>query len=46
MLNTGDDVRRLSGSRVLVIDAQGVRYLVDDLTQLDAASRRILDRYL
>jgi hypothetical protein len=46
VLNSNDDVRRLSGSRALVIDAQGVRYLVDDMAQLDAASRRSLDRYL
>ena len=46
MLNTGDDVRRLSADRALVIDSQGVRYLVDDLSQLDATSRRILERYL
>lgn len=46
MLNTSDDVRRLSDDRALVIDSQGVRYLVDDLSQLDAASRRILERFL
>ena len=46
MLNTSDDVRRLSADRALVIDSQGVRYLVDDLSQLDATSRRILERYL
>jgi hypothetical protein len=46
MLNTSDDVRRLSADRALVIDSQGVRYLVDDLGQLDTASRRILERYL
>jgi hypothetical protein len=46
MLNTNDDVRRLSEKRALVIDSQGVRYLVDDLSQLDAASRKILERYL
>jgi hypothetical protein len=46
MLNTSDDVRRLSDDRALVIDSQGVRYLVDDLSRLDAASRRILERFL
>jgi hypothetical protein len=46
VLNSGDDVRRLSAHRALVIDAQGIRYLIDDSRQLDAASRRILERYL
>ncbi len=45
-LNTADDVRRLGPNRALVIDAQGIRYLLSDIRQLDAASRRILDQYL
>jgi len=45
-LNSGDDVRRLGAHRVLVIDADGIRYQIGDLQQLDALSRRVLDRYL
>ena len=46
LVNTGDDVRRLGPHRALVIDTQGVRYMIDDTNQLDAISRRILERYL
>jgi hypothetical protein len=46
VVNSDDDVRRLGAFRALVIDAQGIRYLIDDTRQLDTASRRILDRYL
>jgi hypothetical protein len=46
VINGSDDVRRLGEHRVLVIDAQGIRYLVDDVRTLDLASRRIFARYL
>jgi hypothetical protein len=46
LLNSADDVRRLGPNRGLVIDTQGIRYLIEDMRQLDAASRRILERYL
>jgi uncharacterized protein DUF1854 len=46
LLTSGDDVRRLGPHRAQVIDSQGIRYLVDDTRQLDAQSRRILERYL
>ncbi len=46
VLNSVDDVRRLGPHRGLVIDAQGIRYLIDDARQLDPLSRRILERYL
>ena len=46
LLNSADDVRRLGPYRALVIDTQGIRYLIEDTRQLDPASRRILDRYL
>lgn len=41
-----DDVRRLGDWRALIVDAQGVRYLINDLRGLDSASRRSLERYL
>jgi hypothetical protein len=45
-LDTEDDVRRLGPHRVLITDARKLRYQVPDTRALDAASRRILDRYL
>jgi hypothetical protein len=46
VLRTDEDVRRLEGRRAMVIDANGVSYLIPDLASLDAASRRYLERYL
>jgi uncharacterized protein DUF1854 len=46
VLNSDDDVRRLGPHSALMIDAQGIHYLVSDIRSLDAASRRILERYL
>jgi hypothetical protein len=46
LLNSSEDVRRLGSHRALVVDAQGIRYLIEDSRTLDTASRRILERYL
>jgi hypothetical protein len=46
VLNSADDVRRLDDVRAMIIDAHGIRYLIPNLASLDAASRRILERYL
>jgi hypothetical protein len=46
LLNSEDDVHALDEHRALITDAHGVRYLIPDLTQLDAHSRRLLERYL
>lgn len=45
-LNSADDVRRLAANRVLVIDARGIRYLIEDTRLLDALGQRVLERYL
>jgi Domain of unknown function (DUF1854) len=45
-LNSDDDVRRLGPHRALMIDTEGIRYLIPDTRSLDMASRRILERYL
>ena len=45
-LATADDVRRLGPQRALVIDARGIRYLIEDIRSLDALGRRVLERYL
>ena len=44
--NTEDAVRRLDETRVLIIDASGIRFLISDTNALDRASRRLLDRYV
>jgi hypothetical protein len=46
MEDSDDDVRRLGPNSFLLVDAHGIRYLISDVQQLDAASRRILERYL
>jgi hypothetical protein len=46
VLSSADDVRRLDERRATVTDAHGIRYLIPDLPALDAASRRLLERYL
>lgn len=45
-LKSEDDIRRLSANALLIADACGVHFLVRDLTALDRASRKILDRFL
>jgi hypothetical protein len=40
-----DAFRRLDADRCLIVDMQGVRYLIPDRKQLDAHSRRLLDHY-
>lgn len=46
MEDSDNDVRRLGVNRILLVDTHGIRYLVPDTGCLDAASRRILERYL
>jgi hypothetical protein len=46
MEDSDNDVRRLGPNRILLVDVHGIRYLIPDARRLDAASRRILDRYL
>lgn len=45
-LKSDEDVRRMPNGRVIIADAQGVRYMIPHVDALDAASRRHLDRYL
>ena len=46
LLNNEDDVHELGEHRALLTDAHGIRYLIPDIRQLDANSRRLLERYL
>lgn len=41
-----EDIRRLGSGALLITDLHGIHYLLRDLTQLDKASRKILDRFL
>lgn len=45
-LKTEDDIRRLPGMALLIGSGQGVTFLVKDRLALDAASRRLLERFL
>jgi len=45
MEDSDNDVRRLGPHRVILNDTHGIRYLIPDVRRLDAASRRILERY-
>ncbi len=44
-VNAEDDVRRLGPDRALVVDTQGLRYLIPDMRTLDGHGRRLLERY-
>jgi hypothetical protein len=46
LLKSEDDVRRVGPRGAILLDAAGMRYLVPDTRRLDAASRRVLERYL
>lgn len=41
-----EDIRRLSATRLLIADKNGIEYLIRDLSQLDRGSRKLLDRFL
>jgi len=46
VLKAEDDVRRLGPNQALILDSSGVRYLIADIESLNAASRRVLERYV
>lgn len=46
VLKGEEDIRRLPGTMLLIADQHGVQYLIRDLSALDRASRRLLDRFL
>lgn len=45
-LDSDDRVRRLGRHQATITDSHGMRYLIPDLRTMDAASRRMLERYL
>ncbi|MEZ5738112.1 MAG: DUF1854 domain-containing protein [Burkholderiaceae bacterium] len=46
VLAAEEDIRRLGDGAAVVTDRHGVNYLIEDIPGLDAASRRMLDRFL
>jgi hypothetical protein len=46
LLKGEEDIRRLSGTVLLVTDAHGVQFLIRDLAQMDRFSRKLFDRFL
>jgi hypothetical protein len=46
VLKSEDDVRRLGGEQILILDAHGQRYQIHDLSQLDPKSRRVVEWYV
>jgi len=46
LVNSADDVRRIGPDRAIVVDLQGIRYLIASMRSLNYSSRRILEHYL
>jgi hypothetical protein len=46
ILGSEESIRRLPGGDLLIADSQGIHYLLRNPAGLDAASRRMLDRFL
>jgi hypothetical protein len=46
LLKGEEDIRRLTGSVLLINDANGVQFMIRDLAAMDKHSRKLLDRFL
>jgi len=46
MLKGEEDIRRLTGTVLLINDANGVQFMIRDLAAMDKHSRKLLDRFL
>ena len=46
VLKGEEDIRRLTGTVLLINDADGVQYMIRDLAAMDKHSRKLLDRFL
>ena len=46
LLKGEEDIRRLTGTVLLVNDANGVQFMIRDLATMDKHSRKLLDRFL
>jgi len=46
VLESEDDIRRISRTILMISDNNGIQFLVRDLTKLDRSSRKLLDGFL
>lgn len=46
VLRGEEDIRRLTGTTLLISDSHGIQFLIRDQMALDKPSRKILDRFL
>jgi Domain of unknown function (DUF1854) len=46
ILNSEEDIRRLTFPALLIVDSRGIQFLIRDRGSLDKTSRKILDRFL
>jgi hypothetical protein len=46
LLKGEEDIRRLTGTVLLINDANGVQFMIRDLATMDKHSRKLLDRFL
>ncbi len=46
LLKGKEDIRRLTGTVLLINDANGVQFMIRDLAAMDKHSRKLLDRFL
>lgn len=46
VLKGEEDIRRLTQTMLMIADSNGIQFLVRDLSRMDRASRRLLDRFL
>jgi len=46
VLESDDDIRRISRTMLMISDSNGIQFLVRDLTRLDRSSRKLLDGFL
>jgi Domain of unknown function (DUF1854) len=40
-----EDIRRIAGNTLLIADSNGLQFLIQDSTQLDKVSKKLLDRF-
>ena len=40
-----EDIRRIAGNMLLIADSNGLQFLIQDSTQLDKVSKKLLDRF-
>ena len=46
VIKAEEDIRRLTGSALLIVDSRGIQFLIRNPQTLDSNSRKILERFL